>query len=523
MEKLTKKEIKQDINKIYIEENLNMLKNLILHNQKLENSQIEDSVCMITSKLLTFLQQNNVDYYSNTDLFSILSVVKEKFGKIKITKFKGKKLLNIFCKIFKELTDEDIKIIQQNFKINRNDLLYLNCYFAYFDFCKITGPGRNRIFKKFLETISLKKESFREEEKEIIFCVYKKQIATGVSLRLKRLKCINTENFRFLYENSLIPLNKYLSHDAEKFKYLLYDAEKFNILSRLDKISLIAFHMENPDNKDEFLHCLDLIDKNQLSNERFYTYSIFVKFIEFNMLDVYDFNKIKMFYADFSLIMYNCLLYAKKNFFAEKLVKYILLFIEKIGEAEIDEKVLSVFQDITKSIDYEKINKDLLKVFLTKINDLTFLLTPQNFAQYIHKSLKNKKYLEIMGISESDKITILKAIVENELLDGYTREEIKKSYMTKEDKINEYIKEIESATYGWQIHSILNVVSNEDIKILGDFVVNRIFEIINSDNFSSELYSFDIVHKLFKAKYFTPESLFNFFTKISENYRKPWK
>lgn len=504
-----------DKNNRSIYEELIILETLIKFYERLKstNNDFVKDICEAIGKVLEKIKDFNIDYYTNTYLFSPLCFAKTRLKGIKASDFGKRKvfpIINSYNKLVsKEIENSDIEYIKKHVKINEKEIAYLNFFFCSYSKNKISFVGKARIATLYLMERLSKNELLTEDEKENITEAINHICINTHNHYLEQVfqVCIipNTENLKFW--NSLLGHRDWVINDIHE--YIINDKEKLQIFSPRNKTRILFYFLETEKEKKKFIKLLTLLTENNFEKEIFFQNAqIFEKAVDFNVFNIKDYNFIN---SD-SFYLRRCLDYMKNKSFND-LIQYALSFINSVGVSKINMEFLSYIE----GLDFSYVEDELLKEFFPILDELIFSLKPQCYMQHIVENLLSEKYIEIMEISEEEKKKILKTILEKKLLNHRHKEIVKQIVMTEEEIEKEeeekLISSIKKAETSIELYYCFSKSKYKHNKNVCQHVVDKILD-LNKEKISYR--GLDIIKELFRMDYFTPSTLFDFFTELTQ-------
>lgn len=507
-----------DKNNRNIYEELIILETLIKFYERLEstNNDFAKDICEAIGKVLEKIKDFNIDYYTNTYLFSSLCFAKTRLKGIKASDFGKRKvfpIINSYNKLVsKEIENNDIEYIKKHVKMSEEEIAYLNFFFCSYSKNKISFVGKARIANTYLMERLSKNELLTEDEKENITETINHICINTSNHYLEQVfqECIipNTENLKFL--NSLLGHYNWIINDIHE--YIVNDKEKFQIFSPRNKTLILSYFLETAKEKKKFNKLLTLSTENDIEKEVFFRNAqIFKKAVDFNLFNIKDYNFIN---SD-SFYLKRCICYMKDKSLND-LIQYALSFINSVGVSKINMEFLSYIEDL----DFSHVKDELLKEFFPILDELIFVLKPQCYIQHIVENLLSEKYLEIMEISEEEKKKILKTIFEKNLLDRRQKEIVKQIIMTEEEiekeMEEEFISSIKKAGSSIALYYCFpkNLGKYKHNKNVCQHIVDKILDLSKKEEVPYRCMS--ILEELFRMDYFTPSTLFDFFTELTQ-------
>ena len=524
---------------------------------------VKDMKCNLL-KVLSGIEIESLKYYEDYYLYLMLAEMGNKEDFFTTSKnFRNKKVCNQYKRLVsmlkKEYTELTIKTITDVLPISDKDvylynyLLTQDSYYAYVE-TKITGKGSMRLFYKMLERLASYKvcstivetivedkiteiSNEKDYEESGKYYTYTKGYKKAREIVFKDfLGKVSVENFPKFIELTHIDEDEYRFFDSSKYSYI-FSPEYSDIIKKIRSKNVINVAnkclyscKDNSLVLGAYNYLTEMKLKHNLSASQYKNlYSLGVldekSMAKYDCIDeargYYEYLKDKVTYEEF--------LKELKDFY-NKLDEIEIYVQGHVGKYDLISKYTGLIRDFVEDINlYENlINRDLAREYQIFEDNLA-ILSPNrlDYYLYLEEKLKNKDYVDLMELSDTDIKSIFKTIYKH-LLEEPTPKyscslsrlinRVKAEILTDEEKEKEAINKVIDIVVSSPSLSRIDSALEKDFAKTNKEYVLKIKEIFLGDSlkdrrhsgYTSIRESFEIVKKLIQLDAFNDDELLAF-------------
>ncbi|QUH22156.1 hypothetical protein [Alkaliphilus sp. B6464] len=474
---------------------------------------IETMVNDVECILVPALNNNIIDIEENVEIYSVLVNMYERIGSPKSKDFKTKYFSGFLSSVsnlkLKEITDSEVEKIQRFLKLSNEQIRFLNYYMGFYnDYSrirkKITGPGYVRLAtemaKVYLEKYDVLPETIKDHL--IKLSEYENLEDNILCWIFRHVNMSNSyENFKLILELARKEFKDLNFACGREHKYILENPDYMKIMRKDELRTILIDVLGILNDKNEFE--LFMQKANDFNIDLLDNYSVFENMIKFKMFDIYDFLNIN----SRECIFENTFKYIEKEFSDTEYAKYLIRLSDTVKMYDMNDLFYSkINYIIDKSNELEE---HLIKKLYELQDAACFTLRPESYDVLIYKNLQDEKYLKIMKISDDERDILLRKFIEYSLLDHDIRENIRKSFMTEEEKererIQKKISQIQNCDSLWSLkrYTQESDYQNKEISIA---IRERLCTFKEHSS-----YSLEIIKELIDSHILDKEQLFGLF------------